>query len=206
MNRRAALRALALATLPAGCKATFPFTPTEASARTALQIHYGRAVRAQAVPGEFVSLRAYSVDVEEVFRDVTDTAIWTSSDPTIMEVRGRGLLQATRFGLVDVMVATEGATAAIRIEVGPSPSLPYLDIIAIGAVGIGFSNAWRAVMRGGTFSDVTAAASWTSSNPNVATATGGQITGITPGTVEITATYQTFSTTFRVSVEPQGRF
>ena len=52
-----------------------------------------------------------------------------------------------------------------------------------------------------TETDVTSYAAWTSSNPSVATVSGGKITGVAAGTVTITATYNGYKVTTAVTVE-----
>ena len=52
-----------------------------------------------------------------------------------------------------------------------------------------------------TETDVTSYAAWTSSNPSVATVSGGKITGVAAGTATITATYNGYSATATVTVE-----
>lgn len=52
-----------------------------------------------------------------------------------------------------------------------------------------------------TETDVTSYAAWTSSNPSVATVSGGKITGVAEGTATITATYNGYSATATVTVE-----
>jgi uncharacterized protein YjdB len=50
---------------------------------------------------------------------------------------------------------------------------------------------------------VTAAATWHSSDPRIATVSpGGEVTAVRVGTVEITGTYNGLSGSFRFSVQP----
>ena len=51
-----------------------------------------------------------------------------------------------------------------------------------------------------TETDVTSYAAWTSSNPSVATVSGGKITGVAAGTATITATYNGYKVTTSVTV------
>ena len=51
-----------------------------------------------------------------------------------------------------------------------------------------------------TETDVTSYAAWTSSNPSVATVSGGKITGVAAGTATITATYNGYKATTTVTV------
>lgn len=51
-----------------------------------------------------------------------------------------------------------------------------------------------------TETDVTSYAAWTSSNPSVATVSGGKITGVAAGTATITATYNGYKVTTTVTV------
>ena len=51
-----------------------------------------------------------------------------------------------------------------------------------------------------TETDVTSYAAWTSSNPSVATVSGGKITGVAAGTATITATYNGYKVTTAVTV------
>jgi hypothetical protein len=57
-----------------------------------------------------------------------------------------------------------------------------------------------AALSNGTTQDVTSQAVWDSSNPSVATVVAGRVTGVAPGEVDITATYQGVSGRTRITI------
>src|SRR5262245_56966081 len=80
----------------------------------------------------------------------------------------------------------------------PAPTAPS-DLVrsvavVLAAVNPGYQASAVAGLADGGTRDVTTEATWTSSNPNVATVTPqGRVTTLATGTAEILATYQTIT-------------
>ena len=71
------------------------------------------------------------------------------------------------------------------------------------AVGASSQYSATATMSNGTTEVVTTSATWTSSNPDIATVTpGGLVTAIAEGTVTIQATFDNISGTTQAAVQP----
>lgn len=88
------------------------------------------------------------------------------------------------------------AVAACGSDGPTSPSQPSARSLTVVLVPIdgGFQGTAVAAFADGSSRDVGAEAQWTSSNPAVATVSStGRVTPVTPGSVEIRATYQSVS-------------
>jgi hypothetical protein len=104
------------------------------------------------------------------------------------------------------------ATVALTgTSVGSSPGVPpsSIDLLQIVTAqpnpfemlaGTTFQLAAAAVLTGGGAQDVTTTATWTTSDPTVATVSAGLISAVGPGNVSITATYQGHAAFIRVFV------
>jgi hypothetical protein len=209
MYRKLALPLLVcVVTALGGCKASVPTVPD--AVPVAVQILYGLPTPPLVV-GSDVSLRAYVADSDFAFRDVTSQAIWSTSDSSVVQVLAGGRMQALRLGTVDVFARFEGVTGSLRVRVEPArvdyPRL-FLSFGIFLTLQVGQSSSWRAQLLPTAFSagqDVTGVATWTSSNPQVASVTQGRITGLTVGTTEINVSYNGVSHSFSYSIEPRFR-
>jgi uncharacterized protein YjdB len=127
---------------------------------------------------------------------------WMTGDPTIASVSATGVVTAIEFGQTSISATVDGiqASAAIvvgagpiqRVEITPGPiSLTTLETATLKA------HPFDEVGNEVTFADI----DWTSSDPSVATVTGGGlITPVGPGTATITATSDGVAGTVAVTV------
>jgi trimeric autotransporter adhesin len=113
-------------------------------------------------------------------RDITNDASWASSDGTVVLVAdsppGRGLVTAVGVGTAMVSASLSGATGAATVAVSP-PTLTRLAIDpAVPAVPRGVEAVFhaRGLFSDGSIDDVTALATWESSDPAVAAPLAGQ--------------------------------
>lgn len=122
-------------------------------------------------------------------QDVTQTASWSAAQPQIATVSSSGLATTLRVGATAVAAASGSVIGSTTLTI----TRPVLVSIAIvpsnPSVALGSSEQLRAV---GTFSDGNAydqtyAAMWTSSQPAVATASVGLVSGKEVGTSTIQA-------------------
>jgi uncharacterized protein YjdB len=149
-------------------------------------------------------------------KDVTSSASWTSSDPTIATVQSTGqanpgMASGVASGSATVAASFGGMNGSTTLTV--SGIVPVVTSIAVGpatpTINIGATTQFSATA---TYSDgstkiVTASASWTSSNTSVASiqttgqATPGLATGVAAGSSTIGASFSgvSGSTTLTVS-------
>ena len=155
-----------------------------------------------------MSLRAFEGNSAELFRDVSTTASWASSDPSVIDRTGIGTFRATGLGQAVVTATFEGRAASTIITVGPSPRpYPYLDIRPFSSPRVPGSAGTITVLLlrgpGSNFEDVTRTAAYASSNPNVATvASGGEVTAHLIGTTEISVSHSGLTGVYRLSPQP----
>jgi hypothetical protein len=172
-----------------------------------MQLFYASPTTSPHRVGELFTLYAVTNDANEIFRNVSRQATWSSSDPAVVQV-GSGVVRAVGNGLAQVAATYEGMTAFLLIRVSPPPSFPYLlltNTIYVPYLGSSGTVRARLVTGDGIAStDVTALATWTSSDPQVATVAQGTITALRLGTVEITASYGGAVGVLRLSVQPTG--
>ncbi len=145
-------------------------------------------------------------------QDVTGSAAWTSSDTSVATITspggvaigvGQGSAQITAaVGAILSPPATLTVTPPVLVALAVSPTNPTRD------VGQTLQFQATGTLTDGTTQDLTAAVSWTSSDPTVATITspGGLATALAPGPTTITATHAASgliaSTTLTVAVPP----
>ena len=134
-----------------------------------------------------------------------ETVSWSSSDDTIATVSANGLVTAVGVGTATITAAHDNIKATCIITVTQTD-------INLTALSFNTQNATIEVGEITTLiltktpSNATNPITWTSSNKNVATvSSSGTITGLSPGTTTITASYENISATCIISVEePPG--
>lgn len=197
----------------ASCSASYPVSPSGPPPLAAVHVHLRTSAALR--PGINFSLIAYAVDGDGVYKDVSTTATWTSSDPAVARLidASTGRLRAIEAGSAQIFASYEGFSGSVSVDVGPQPSLPSLPFLSVtpAAVTVGGSSPQYAQYHTTNTSFGTAverAASWTSSDPSVVsvgTERNGLVVlaGHAPGTVRITATYEGHSASYRLSVPPR---
>jgi hypothetical protein len=206
-SRRLVVAFAALLFTP-GCHASYSTSPTANLPVVALSVQYVVPIGPTTVAGA-VLLRAYAVDSDHVYRDVTGSTSWISLNPSVVSVFSSGIVNLFRPGNATVTAVYQGLTQSVDfavLERPPSPpfirlSFPYLP------PEVGETVSLRASYEPTTQLDqeVTDSAVWTSSDPRIATVSRGRVTAVAPGTAEITVTYNGFSTFYRLSVPPRRR-
>jgi len=195
--------------LMAGCNASYPVQPS-APIPLGLQIHYRNALGPAAVGSSF-SFAAYIFNSEGAFEEVTNTATWFSSNPVALRLTtGPSGFTAVAPGLADVTVTYRGLSNTVPVTViEVDRQFPVLSISVPGDPRkVGQTASTLVILRTGSVQsqNVTAQASWSSSDPRVVTVTPGGVTalirGVGPGTAWITATFNGLSTTYGLSIDP----
>jgi hypothetical protein len=211
---RAAL-VTALYVASTSCTASYPTEPTKARP-VALYLAYA-APKGRAAPGSNnvingYSFTAYTIDTDGAYERVTDRAAWSSSDEgivrsltTLSPSISRSFL-AVSPGSATVTARFQGleATAPVLIvESAVLSATPRIDLTWNGQNSVGTVSSARAFFRTPN-QDVTGFASWTSSNPEVATVDRGTIRAVSSGTTMITANIDGLVDWFWFSVVPKS--
>jgi uncharacterized protein YjdB len=108
-------------------------------------------------------------------QDVTASATWTSSDPSVVASLGSGLVMAERPGGVALSATFGGVTGVAMLGV-TGAQLVSLEIDPVDpSLGVGVAVSFSAigVYNDGSRADLTASVMWSSSSPNVVSIDGG---------------------------------
>lgn len=137
---------------------------------------------------------------EAAAKDVTADAQWTSSDESIASVY-KGKVTGNKAGAATITAKYADRTVTIKVSVEVAR---YLDFnqsqVNLDSVGGKQQLELTATFADGTRKNVTATASYSSSNPSVADVKDGYVIGYSAGTTTITASYGTQTATLSVKV------
>lgn len=136
-------------------------------------------------------------------RDVTNTAYWASSKPSVVTV-DKGLLEPKGPGTAKITAKYEGRTLTLDVTVDYLFQAVRLDKTGTLAVDLSAREIQLkadAVENDDTTFDVTDEASWSSSNTNAATVDDGLVNLVAEGKATITVRYKgrTNTVTFEIS-------
>jgi len=136
-------------------------------------------------------------------QDVTGSAGYVSGNSSVAMVSAAGLVTGKTPGSTGITVSYGGKTAAVLVTVTEA----VLESITVqpGSVTLNAGESSQLTvtvhLSDGTTRDVTAQAAYSSANPGVAAVTNnGQITGVSAGTANVTATFSGKSATVSVTV------
>ncbi len=135
-----------------------------------------------------------SVDGTGITRDLTRTAVWTSSNPSVATVNTLGQTTALGNGTSLISAGVGGISASATLTVNFAATPPTVSVVpaAVSATSAGEQTQFIALgnLDGtGKNQNLTGVVSWISSNPSVATVdAGGRATALASGTSTITAT------------------
>lgn len=153
--------------------------------------------------GEKLQLTATGIYNDQSTQNVTATATWQTSDPTVATVNSAGMLTALKQGSVTV-TATVGTISGTMPVTVTAPTLSSILVTSAAAslfAGQTSQMTATGVYSDGTSQDVTSQVLWTSSNQLFATVNAsGMVTAVAKGQVTITATSGSISGTASVSV------
>ncbi|HWY68333.1 MAG TPA: MBG domain-containing protein [Terriglobales bacterium] len=157
---------------------------------------------AKGTSNQFIALGTFS---DGTVQEVTDSANWVCSDPMVVSVDPTGLATGVNVGSCNIS-ATQNEVTSNSFELTITAAV--LQLIFIGAdttsTAKGTTDQFSAVgvFSDGTIQDLTETATWTSSNPAVATiAPMGLASGVGLGTSNISATQNgTTSDTYALTV------
>lgn len=145
--------------------------------------------------GESSQLAAYLTarvdNVDDFVANVTSEATWSSSSNRVARVIPNGrkvLLSALSGGKTTIRCEYEGISESFDLTV-VDVALEDLELSRKSAVLVEKQSESITASLGG-YQDVTAAATWTSSNETVAIVEAGVVTGVAEGTATITCEFQ----------------
>ena len=157
--------------------------------------------------GSNVSFGLFAVHGDGVYERLNPQQIsWQSSNPAVIALQtpSFGTWRAVSPGVAVLTATYQGLSDSVTQEIrSGSPPFPYLDISprSLPSEELGSAQVRARLHESpGSFPDVTAHATWSSSNPLVAIVDAGLVTATGVGTARITATYQGYSKSLVFSV------
>ena len=138
-------------------------------------------------------------------KDITATAVWDSSNPSVAAISGSGLAASRATGSATISATLSGATAYGTLTVTPAILVSITIAPANPDLLLGTLQQFTAT---GTFSDqsvkdITASVAWASSDNSVASITGnGLATAVGLGSLTISAASGSVSANTAVNVGP----
>ena len=140
---------------------------------------------------------------------VGEEITWTSSDPRVATISSDGLVTAIAEGSATITASASGKSESAKITV---PKVLESHVAAAAVVVTGASHA----LKVGATATLTASVrdahgivldrtvSWSSNNAQVATVSGGVVTGVGPGTADISALSEGKTGTWSIEVAAAG--
>ncbi|MGE5702281.1 MAG: Ig-like domain-containing protein, partial [Clostridia bacterium] len=142
--------------------------------------------------GEEEQLHASARWSNKELDDVTDTALWFSSDDKIVSVE-QGKIKAVEPGTATITVVYGDKKAAIEVEITEAKKIRRLTA-SKSSVSLKEGNRQKitltAIFTDNTKSTVTEKAEWQSDDEEIAKVEAGVIKAVAPGTTTVTATYR----------------
>jgi len=128
---------------------------------------------------------------------------WSTSDGSIASISSSGLLSTVAQGTVTVSAGVGGLSGSTQHTVS-APAMVGVAIQGSSGLSVGASTQLKAVAEfsDGSVNDVTAMASWSSSDPSVSVSMTGLATGVSVGSSTITASYSGNDGTDDITVTP----
>ncbi|KMZ42198.1 MULTISPECIES: Ig-like domain-containing protein [Bacillales] len=132
--------------------------------------------------------------------EVTSKVEWSSDNADVVFANGK-TVSAYKAGTANVTAKYGGKTATLVVDVDVPQNLTAdITTVAIPVGGAKQVTVKASYPGGGSAEDVTQKVVWSSSSPNVASVRQGLITGVSTGSVTVTATYGTRTVNISVSV------
>lgn len=156
------------------------------------------------VAGTEISFTAMGEYSDKTNHDITDSSSWISSNPSIASITHDGIVQAHSLGNIDIHTRKDGIdsnTATVSVVTGNISELTF-NLNSVSVMETGSANVeLTAIYSGGYHQNVSTSATWQSDNSNIASVSNsGEITGVTAGDTNITASFSGESISIPVSV------
>lgn len=178
--------------------------PTPTLTVTALEVEPEKLVLEVDASAPVVAFATYEDGSAE---EVTRSAAWQSLDARLLLVERPGSVKALAEGQATLRVSFGGLTADATVDIRarqPEAPRPISLALSSGALSLEPGAQARltaeATFDDGARQDVTAAATWSSLAPGVATVSGGQVTAAGEGQAQITATWEGLEASATVTV------
>ena len=134
--------------------------------------------------------------------EVPGTATWSSSDSGIFTVDADGVVTAVGNGSGTVTASFEDLTGTASVEVEQVPAAITISPDSVTLSSLGETATFNATITDANGSEVTSAATWSSSDPAVFTASSdGLVTAVGNGSGTLTASLDAVAATASVLVE-----
>ena len=138
-------------------------------------------------------------------RDVTNAAAWQSSNIALATVSSAGVVTFFGSGDLDVRATYQNVSGSLHLVVASVPVISMTISGAPSSPAISFQLTASVRLADGSTQDVTRSATWESSNASIATVTGGLVSVVSNGEVDIRATYQAMTSSTHIAVtRPNG--
>ncbi len=124
-------------------------------------------------------------------KDITALVSWGTSDSTVLGINPQGKATAVAAGVATISASMGSITGSSNATVTTPTMTGILVSPPTASVPAGSTQQFNAAasLSDGTTTDVTASASWNSSDTSVATVVAGKVTALKQGTVTIEASY-----------------
>ncbi|MGA2021779.1 MAG: Ig-like domain-containing protein [Candidatus Sulfotelmatobacter sp.] len=144
-------------------------------------------------------------------QDITQSATWTSSNPTVATVSSTGLAMSMLAGTTSISASSDSATGTAVLTVNAPVPVSLQIAPANPTVSAGAQLQFDATLfySDGSSMNVTSTVSWTSSNPAVATVgSTGLAASLTPGSSTIEANWgaNLLTSTVSLTVDASNTF
>jgi hypothetical protein len=192
----------------AGCDKGSPTHPTAAFLRKAVVSDFNILGSGSILGVGQTTLLAATMKTPQGVGIVTDRVTWTTLDPNIATVSATGLVTAVAIGTTTVKAVFDADETSLPINVLEISGLTVSgalvnNSLAFTSIGATSQLSLTATWPGGITRQVAALATWSSSNPAVASVTSnGLVRSVAFGSTTITATYLTKSISVTVNVTP----
>lgn len=153
--------------------------------------------------GTATQLRVRAGFTDSSTQDLTSSAAWTSSNPTLATVSNLGFVTATNVGSVNVTALYGGLTSTSTVVVTSATLQSLAVAVRNSAIASGTSEsaAVTGTFSDGSTQDLTSAVTYTSSNVSVATvSSAGILSGHAPGATSLRATLLGVSATIPLTI------
>ena len=183
------------------CSAACSSSPTTASTTTTFTPSISFTGGDTFTVGQAGQLAAIERQTATASQDVTMTASWQSSNPSVATVSSAGLITAMALGSTIITATDQAAVGTLVVSVVPRT---VSSLLVVGPTLVPTGQTGELTASASTSSGkqvVTSGVTWQSSNPGVASVSdAGILTAIAPGTVIITASYQGVTGSLTVTV------
>jgi CarboxypepD_reg-like domain/Bacterial Ig-like domain (group 2) len=182
-------------------KSSNPSAPTAPTTATVSAVTVTSGSRTSST----IQLAASARMSDGTVRDVTNTSAWQSSNSALATVSSAGVVTFFGSGDIDVRATYQNVSGTLHLVVANVPVISMTISSAPSSPAISFQLTASARLADGSTQDVTRAAAWESSNTSIAMVTGGLVSVVSNGEVDIRATYQgTIGSTHIAVARPNG--